>query len=124
MRMFVIDPNISHHITEHIRRELERIKGSWNGGQSLKIDRYGSKILATQVNYRYRAVTNDPVEPRAMKEACTDPAMFGFRIVAEEEGRFLEDAQLAHLKFAAAQIGRHRADPYPAEPPTHQWRRL
>jgi len=69
-----------------------RNRGSWNGGQSLKFDRYGSKVLATQVNYRYRAVTNDPVEPRAVAEAYTDPAVFGFRIAAEEAGRVLVDA--------------------------------
>ncbi len=69
-----------------------RNRGSWNGGQSLKFDRYGARILATQVNYRYRAVTSDPVEPRAVKEAYTDPAVFGFRVAAEEDGRVLVDA--------------------------------
>jgi hypothetical protein len=69
-----------------------RNRGSWNGGQSLTFERYGSKILARQINYRYRAVTNDPVEPRAVHEAYTDPAVFGFRIAAEEGGRVLVDA--------------------------------
>ncbi len=69
-----------------------RNRGAWNGGQSLRFDRFGSKILATQVNYRYRAVTGDPVEPRAVKEAYTDPAVFGFRVAAEEDGRVLVDA--------------------------------
>ena len=69
-----------------------RNRGSWNGGQSLKFDRYGSKVFATQVNYRYQAVTNDPVEKRAVAEAYTDPVIHAFRVAAEEAGRVLVDA--------------------------------
>jgi len=69
-----------------------RDRGSWSGGQVVKFERYGSKVLLTRSNYQYRALSNDPIEQRAVAEAYTEPAIAGFRIAAEESGRVLVDA--------------------------------
>lgn len=69
-----------------------RNRGSWNGGQVIRFDRYGSKVLLSQVQYRYRALTSDELERRAVSEAYTDPVIFAFRVAAEEGGRVLVDA--------------------------------
>lgn len=69
-----------------------RNRGSWNGGQVIRFDRYGSKVLLSQVQYRYRALTSDDLERRAVAEAYTDPVIFAFRVAAEEGGRVLVDA--------------------------------
>lgn len=69
-----------------------RNRGSWNGGEVVRFERYGSRVFVTQVNYRYRAISDDPVERRAVSEAYTDPTMFAFRVGAEESGRVLVDA--------------------------------
>jgi hypothetical protein len=77
-----------------------RNRGSWNGGQVIRFDRYSSRVFMTQLNYRYRAVTSDPVERRAVAEAYTDPVIFSFRVAAEETGRVLVDATDFFLRDA------------------------
>jgi Met-zincin/Domain of unknown function (DUF5117) len=67
-------------------------RGSWSGGQVMRFDRFGSKIFLIQVNFQNRAISDAAAERRAVAEAYTDPAIFGFRIAAEEGGRVLVDA--------------------------------
>ena len=67
-------------------------RGSWSNGEVMRLDRYGSKVFLTQVNFENRAVSDNAAERRAVMEAYTDPTIFGFRIAAEEGGRILVDA--------------------------------
>ena len=66
-------------------------RASWNGTQLVKFSREGSKIFLIQPNYQYRAVSDDPLERRAVDEAYTDVNVAGFTIAAEEDGRVLVD---------------------------------
>ncbi len=90
-----------------------RNRGSWSGGRIVRFERHSSKVFLMEVNYQYRAVSDNPAERRAVSEAYTDPVLFGFRIAAEEGGRalidttdfFMRDAQ----NLGAGGIDRNRS---------------
>jgi hypothetical protein len=44
----------------------------------------GKKVLMTQPNYNYRAVTNDPREQKAVNESFAQSILFSFNVEAEE----------------------------------------
>jgi len=80
------------YVTDLVSSIEGRSRGSWSGGQVMRFDRFGSKVFLTQVNFENRAISDNGAERRAVAEAYTDPAVFGFRIAAEEAGRVLVDA--------------------------------
>ncbi len=53
--------------------------------------REGSKIFLVQPNLRYRAITDNKREEQAVKEAFAVSILYGFPIVAEENGRVIID---------------------------------
>ncbi|MDQ3278289.1 MAG: zinc-dependent metalloprotease [Bacteroidota bacterium] len=58
----------------------------------LKINRVGNKLLLTEPNFSYRAVTNDAAERRAVEESFATSTIWGFPIEAESNGAVLVDA--------------------------------
>ena len=58
----------------------------------VKFDRRGPKVLLTELNYGYRALSNDEPERRAVQEAFAQSVLWGFTVVAEESGKVLVDA--------------------------------
>ena len=58
----------------------------------VKFQRVGPKVLLTQVNYGFRALSDDPYEVKAVEEAFAQSVQWGFKVEAEEEGRVLVDA--------------------------------
>lgn len=58
----------------------------------VKFDRRGPKILLTEINYSYRAVSNNAAERKAVEEAFAQSVLWGFTLVAEEGGKVLVDA--------------------------------
>lgn len=54
--------------------------------------RTGKKVLMTQPNYRYRALSADPNEQRAVKTSFASSTLWGFTVEAEENGKVLVDA--------------------------------
>jgi len=54
--------------------------------------RFGPKILLTQVNYGYRAITDNLKEVEAVEDAFAKSVIWGFKVEAEEGGRVLVDA--------------------------------
>ena len=57
----------------------------------VKFQRTGPKVLLTEGNSRYRAITSDPLERRAVEESFAKSVHWGFDVVAEEGGRVLVD---------------------------------
>ena len=57
----------------------------------VKFQRSGNKVLMLEPNYAYRAISNDPLERRAVEESFAKSVHAGFEIVAEDKGSVLVD---------------------------------
>ncbi|MGB5303351.1 MAG: zinc-dependent metalloprotease [Gemmatimonadota bacterium] len=54
--------------------------------------RVGPRILMVEPNYEYRALSENPAERRAVRDAFAESVLWGFEVAAETEGRVLVDA--------------------------------
>lgn len=66
----------------------------------VKFERRGPKVLLTEPNYRYRAISSNPAERQAVAEAFAQSVLWGFTITAEEDGKVLTDASDFFLQDA------------------------
>ncbi|GAB4027154.1 zinc-dependent metalloprotease [Spirosoma koreense] len=57
----------------------------------VKFQRSGPKVLLIEPNYAYRAISNDPLEKRAVEESFAKSVHAGFDVTAEEGGKVLVD---------------------------------
>ncbi|ARA94492.1 hypothetical protein AWN76_015895 [Rhodothermaceae bacterium RA] len=55
-------------------------------------ERVGPKVLLVRPNLRYRAVSDDEAERRAVRDAFAEGVEWGFTVAAETDGRVLVDA--------------------------------
>ena len=84
----------------------------------VKFQRHGNKILMIEPNYAYRAISNDPLEKRAVEESFAKSVHFGFEIKAESNGKvlvdltpfLLQDAVGAIQDIARTKQGNYRLD--------------
>ena len=67
-------------------------RGQIGDARVVKFQRSGPKILLVQPNYSFRAISDNPDERRAVQEAFAQSVLWGFEVVAEENGRVLVDA--------------------------------
>lgn len=58
----------------------------------VKFERRGPKVLMTQINLDYRAISDNPAEKKAVQEAFAQSVLWGFTVIAEEGGKTLVDA--------------------------------
>ena len=58
----------------------------------VKFQRRGPKVLLTELNLGFRAISNDEAERKAVEESFAQSVLFGFTISAEESGKVLVDA--------------------------------
>lgn len=63
-------------------------------------ERVGNKVLLVQPNYRYRALSNDEAERRAVADSFAKSVIYGFKIEAEKDERILVDATAFLLRDA------------------------
>lgn len=63
-------------------------------------ERIGQKVLLVQPNYRYRALSTDAAERRAVEESFARSVLWGVRVEAEESGRVLVDATAFFMRDA------------------------
>ena len=90
----------------------------------VKFQRSGPKVLLIEPNYAYRALSNDPLERRAVEESFAQSVHAGFDIVAEEEGGptgrrvlvdltpfLMQDAVGAVQAIAQTKQGSYKFDP-------------
>ncbi len=81
-------------------------------------ERIGPKVLMTQPNYRYRALTDNAAERQAVADSFARSVLWGFKVEAEEGGKVLVDATNFFLRDAhgvadrlrQAQQGNYRVD--------------
>ena len=71
-------------------------------------ERIGNKIMLTQPNYRYRAITNDEAEKRAVADSFARSVIWGFKIEAEDGEKVLVDATQFLLRDAHGVIERFK----------------
>jgi hypothetical protein len=93
-------------------------RGQLGDSSIVFFDRVGQKVLLTQPNYRYRAITTDAAERRAVEESFAQSILWGFKVEAEEGGRvlvdgtafFLRDAHRVTERLRKAEQGKYRLD--------------
>ncbi|MEO7990324.1 MAG: zinc-dependent metalloprotease [Chryseolinea sp.] len=80
-------------------------RGQLAGERIVKFEKRGPKVLMVEPNYRYRAITDNADERRAVQEAFAQSVLWGFAVVAEEGGKVLVDASDFFLQDAHDVIG-------------------
>ena len=58
----------------------------------MTFDRVGPKVLMTAVNYRFRAISNDEAERRAVADSFARSVMWSFKVEASDATSVLVDA--------------------------------
>jgi len=75
-------------------------RGQIGDSRIVYFQRVGKKVLLTQPNYDFRAVTNDPREQKAVNESFAQSILFSFTVEAEENNTILIDATPFFLRDA------------------------
>ncbi|HEY9402386.1 MAG TPA: zinc-dependent metalloprotease, partial [Pyrinomonadaceae bacterium] len=63
-------------------------------------ERTGQKVMLVRPNYRYRAITNDAQERRAVEESFARSVLWGFKVEASDDARVLVDATAFFMRDA------------------------
>jgi hypothetical protein len=71
-------------------------------------ERIGPKVLMIEPNYRYRAITSDAAERRAVEESFARSVLWGFKVEASDSNRVLVDATAFFMRDAHGVIDRLR----------------
>src|SRR5689334_14040252 len=66
-------------------------RGQLGGTFVIYFERVGPKILMIQPNYRYRALSSDEAERRAVADSFARSVIWGFKVEASEGDRALVD---------------------------------
>ncbi|HSH37271.1 MAG TPA: zinc-dependent metalloprotease [Chthoniobacterales bacterium] len=74
------------------RGQFGGLDGGTDPEHLVRFVRIGAKVLLTQANLRYRAVSPNADERAAVAEAFAESTLWGFKVEAEENGRVLVDA--------------------------------
>lgn len=80
-------------------------RGQLGDDRIVKFERRGPKVLLIQPNYRYRAITNNEEERKAVEQAFAQSVLWGFTVTAEENGKVLVDASDFYLQDMHDVIG-------------------
>ena len=75
-------------------------RGQLGGTYVVSFERVGPKVLMMQPNYRYRALSNDEAERRAVADSFARSVLWGFKVEASEGNRVLVDATAFFLRDA------------------------
>ena len=75
-------------------------RGQLGEGRVVKFQRVGPKVLLVQVNYGFRASSQNPAEQRAVADAFAQSVLWGFEVAAEDGGSALVDATSFFLNDA------------------------
>ncbi len=74
----------------------------------VKFVRSGPKILMVQMNYDYRALSDNAAERKSVEEAFAQSVLWGFKAEGENEGKIIVDATAFLLRDAHNVIGKLR----------------
>src|SRR4051812_49558149 len=64
-------------------------RGQLGDTRVVRFERVGPKVLLVEPNQRYRAITTDAAERRAVEESFARSVIWGFKVEAVEGGRVL-----------------------------------
>lgn len=78
------------------------------GERVVKFERRGPKVLLTEINLQFRAISNNALERRAVEDAFAKSVLWGFTVVAEEGGKTLVDITDFLIVDAHDVVGRLR----------------
>lgn len=67
-------------------------RGQLGAERVVKFIKAGNKLLLVQPNYRYRAISDNPDEVRAVEEAFAQSVLWGFVIESEADGKYTVNA--------------------------------
>jgi uncharacterized protein DUF4953/uncharacterized protein DUF5117 len=83
-------------------------RGQLGDSSVVVFERVGPKVLMTQPNYSYRAITTDEPERRAVRDSFAQSVLWGFKVEAEQGGRVLVDATSFFMRDAHGVVDRLR----------------
>jgi len=83
-------------------------RGQLGDSSVVTFERIGPKVLMTQPNYSYRAISSSEAERRAVKESFAQSVLWGFKVEAEEGDRVLVDATAFFMRDAHGVVDRLR----------------
>ena len=83
-------------------------RGQLGGSHVVRFERIGPKILLIQSNYRYRAISPDVAERRAVEESFAQSVLWGFKVEVSESDRVLVDATGFFMRDAHGVLDRLR----------------
>ncbi len=83
-------------------------RGQLGDSRVVTFERVGPKVLMTQPNYSYRAISSNEAEKRAVKESFAQSVLWGFKVEAEEGDRVLVDATAFFMRDAHGVVDRLR----------------
>jgi len=83
-------------------------RGQLGDSSVVTFERIGPKVLMTQPNYSYRAISPDEAERRAVRDSFAQSVLWGFKIEAEEGSRVLVDATAFFMRDAHGVVDRLR----------------
>ncbi|MBD8487266.1 zinc-dependent metalloprotease [Echinicola sp. CAU 1574] len=94
-------------------------RGKLSGAHVVSFRKSGKKLLMTESNYDYRAITDNKMEKRAVQESFAESILWGFEISAESGNHYLVDATEFALQDAVGAIqsisrsnqGNYKVDP-------------
>jgi hypothetical protein len=75
-------------------------RGQLGDTHVVRFERAGPKVLLVESNYRFRAITTDAAERRAVEESFARSVLWGFKVEASEGPRVLVDATAFFLRDA------------------------
>ncbi len=75
-------------------------RGQLGGTYVVYFERVGPKVLMIQPNYRYRALSSDEAERRAVADSFAQSVIWGFKVEAAEGDRALLDATAFFMRDA------------------------
>ena len=84
-------------------------RGQLGNSKVVSFRKSGNKLLLVQPNYRYRALSDNPAEVRAVKESFAESVIWGFPIAATIDGKHYIDATALFMRDAhgvAARLNR------------------
>ena len=67
-------------------------RGQLGSTKVVEFRRVGPKVLMVEQNLRYRAVSDNPDEARAVEESFASAVVWGFEVEAEQDGNVIVDA--------------------------------
>lgn len=66
-------------------------RGRLGGEHVVQFEKHGNKVFLKELNYKYRALSKDPLEQKAVEESFAKSIHFGFEIKAKSSDKLLID---------------------------------